>query len=127
MGRVIPGENSDGNVTDEERNGDEGPLPDGADDIDTASLADALARFGGTDAECRTVARQAADLAASGKHARDRSHPLTEEVVVTELADAREGSPAERWNWWMGALEVAYGGYEPFQVRRYPGGDDAQP
>jgi hypothetical protein len=96
-------------------------------DIDTGALVDALATFGGSDAERRTVARQAADLAASGKHTRDRSHPLTADVVVHELADAREGSPAERWNWWMSALEVAYGGYEPFQVRRYPGGDDAQP
>ena len=88
--------------------------------LDPDELAAALGRFGGTVAERRTVARQAADLAASGKHARDRSHPLTAAVVVEELADAREGSPAERWNWWMGALEVAYGGYEPFQVRRYP-------
>jgi hypothetical protein len=96
-------------------------------DIDTDALGVALARFGGTDAERRTVARQAGDLAASGKHARDRSHPLTVEVIVHELAEAREGSPADRWNWWMGALEVAYGGYEPFQVRRYPGGEDAQP
>ncbi|AEN05628.1 hypothetical protein [Halolamina sp.] len=90
-------------------------------DLDSESLAAALAAFGGTDAERHTVARQAADLAASGKHARDRSHPLTAAVVVDELGDAREGSPAERWNWWMGALEVAYGGYEAFQVRRYPG------
>lgn len=90
-------------------------------ELDAEELANALARFGGTAEERRTVARQAADLAASGKHARDRSHPLTEAVVVEELGDAREGSPAERWNWWMGALEVAYGGYEPFQVRRYPG------
>jgi len=89
-------------------------------ELDPEELAAALARFGGSEEERRTVARQAADLAASGKHARDRSHPLTEAVVVEELADAREGSPAERWNWWMGALEVAYGGYEPFQVRRYP-------
>ena len=89
--------------------------------LDPEALATALAEFGGTDAERQTVARQAADLAASGKHARDRSHPLTESVVVEELGDARDGSPAERWNWWMGALEVAYGGYEAFQVRRYPG------
>ena len=89
-------------------------------ELDAEALAAALTRFGGTESERQTVARQAADLAASGKHARDRSHPLTAEVVVTELSDAREGSPAERWNWWMGALEVAYGGYEAFQVRRYP-------
>jgi hypothetical protein len=91
--------------------------------IDPGRLAEALERFGGTETERRTVARQAADLAASGKHARDRSHPLTTAVVLDELADAREGSSATRWNWWMGALEVAYGGYEAFAVRRYPGGD----
>ena len=90
-------------------------------ELDPEALTAALARFGGGKEERRTVARQAADLAASGKHTRDRSHPLTVEVVVDELGDAREGSPAERWNWWMGALEVAYGGYEPFQVRRHPG------
>jgi hypothetical protein len=26
---------------------------------------------------------------------------------------------AGRWNWWLGSLEVAYGGYEQFQVRRF--------
>lgn len=101
-------------MTDENRDAGRGEL-------DTEALVEGLSRFGGNEAERRTVARQAADLAASGKHARDRSHPLTAAVVVDELGDAREGSPAKRWNWWMGALEVAYGGYEPFEVRRYPG------
>ncbi|MFB6221845.1 MAG: hypothetical protein ABEH90_10465 [Halolamina sp.] len=107
-------------VTEPDTNGGDQPDP-GADGIDTASLADALATFGGSETERRTVARQAADLAASGKYARDRSHPLTEAAVVDQLAEAREGSPAERWNWWMGALEAAYGGYEAFSVQRYPG------
>lgn len=88
--------------------------------LDIDRLVEALARFGGSEGERRTVARQAGDLADSGKHARDRSHPLTVEVVIDQLSDAREGSPADRWNWWMGALEIAYGGYEPFQVRQYP-------
>lgn len=118
---MIPPTDRVGNVTDEEPNGD-----DGRGELEPDRLAEALERFGGTEAERRTVARQATDLAASGKHARDRSHPLTVGVVVDELADAREGSPAQRWNWWMGALEVAYGGYEPFEVRRYPGGEGAQ-
>lgn len=88
--------------------------------LDSEELARTLEQFGGTEGERRTVARQASDLAASGKHAHDRSHPLTVDVVVDQLSEAREGSPADRWNWWMGALEVAYGGYEPFQVVRYP-------
>ena len=89
-------------------------------ELDPEKLARALERFGGTEGERRTVARQASDLAASGKHAHDRSHPLTVDVVLEQLSDAREGSPADRWNWWMGALDVAYGGYGSFQVRRYP-------
>ena len=49
----------------------------------------------------------------------DADVPLTPEHVVVQLADAPEGSPAERWNWWVGALEFAYGGYAEFQVRRW--------
>jgi hypothetical protein len=95
--------------------------------FDPDELADALARFGGTAAERRTVARQAADLADSGQYRRDADHPLTVDLVVAELADAPDGSPADRWNWWMGALSVAYGGYARFQVRRYPDtGDTAE-
>ena len=87
--------------------------------IDPSELADVLEReFGGTEAECRVVARQARDLADSGKPERDRGAPLTVEEVVSELADApADSSLPDRWNWWLGALEVAYGGYEPFQVR----------
>ena len=87
--------------------------------VDPAELADALEHeFGGTEAERRVVARQARDLADSGKPERDRGVPLTVESVVANVADApADASLPERWNWWMGALEVAYGGYEPFQVR----------
>jgi hypothetical protein len=93
-----------------------------ADELDTDALEAALAeRFDGTDAERRVVVRQARDLADDGRFEADRGHPLTVAVVIEELADAREGTPADRWNWWLGALDVAYGGYEPFQVRRYPG------
>lgn len=86
--------------------------------VDPSELADALEReFGGTEAERRVVARQARDLADSGKPERDRGAPLTVEAVVSNLADApADASLPERWNWWLGALEVAYGGYEPFQV-----------
>ena len=124
MRRVKPAETRDWNVGTDDSNDEGGPAPKHpADDLDTSSLAEALAQFGGGESERRTVARQAADLAASGKHARDRSHPLTEAVVVDQLSEAHEGSPADRWNWWMGALEAAYGGYEAFSVRQYPRGD----
>lgn len=91
--------------------------------FDPDALADALARFGGTPAERRTVARQAVDLADSDEYHRDSGRRLTADLIVDELADAPEGSPAERWNWWMGVLSFAYGGYEQFVVRRYPGSD----
>lgn len=96
-------------------------LPEGtAMSLDRAALADALERFGGTATERRVVARQASDLADSGRPARDRGHPLTADEVVAHLDDAPDGGPAERWNWWLGALEVAHGGYADFQVRRVP-------
>jgi len=91
-----------------------------SDALDPAALADALARFGGIEPERRTVARQAADLAAAGRYRRDSGRELTVDLVVDELADAPDGSPADRWNWWMGVLSLAYAGYEGFAVRRYP-------
>ncbi|WP_152039795.1 hypothetical protein [Salinigranum salinum] len=88
--------------------------------MNESELDRALAEaFDGSEAERRVVVRQALDLAASGKAERDRGIELTVEEVVTQLNDAPDGSVASRWNWWLGALEVAYGGYEPFQVRRY--------
>ena len=90
-------------------------------DLDSDALETALRdRFAGRDSERRVVVRQAVDLADSGKHRHDRGRPLTVDVVVSNLADAPDGSSvADRWNWWLGALEVAYGGYEPFQVRQF--------
>lgn len=93
-------------------------------EFDSDALAAALERFGGSDAERRVVARQARDLADSGKLDEDRGTPLTVATVVEELEDAPHGGPVERWNWWLGALSLAYGGYEPFGVRRVP--DDEQ-
>jgi hypothetical protein len=89
--------------------------------FDPKALADALTEFGGTPDERRTVARQAVDLADSGEYHRESGQSLTTDLIVDELADAPEGSPAERWNWWIGVLSVAYGGYDQFVVRRYPG------
>ena len=91
---------------------------DGA--FDAEALVAELERFGGSDAERRVVARQARDLADSGKLERDRGSKLTVSTVVEELQDAPRGGPADRWNWWLGSLTLAYGGYEPFGVRQVP-------
>ena len=81
-------------------------------------------RFAGSDAEYETVARQARDLGDAEKVSKDRGAQLTVDVIIRNLQDAPdELSVAERWNWLLGALEVAYGGYERFQVRTVPQGD----
>ncbi|MFC3478017.1 hypothetical protein [Halobacterium litoreum] len=72
--------------------------------------------FGGTPAERRTVARAAGDLADAGKLGADLDAELTAEFVLEHLSDAPKGTPAERWNWWMGALEASHGGYRRFRV-----------
>ncbi|RLM53390.1 hypothetical protein DVK02_14160 [Halobellus sp. Atlit-31R] len=83
-----------------------------------AALRDA---FDGSDAEYRVVARQARDLADSGIVAADRGEPLTVDEIVRNLDDAPDDSSvADRWNWWLGALETAYGGYREFEVRAVP-------
>jgi len=87
--------------------------------VDPDALAAALSRFGGGEGERRAVARQARDLADAGLVERDRGHALTVDVVLEELAEAPDGGPADRWNWWVGAMDVAHGGYEPFGVRRF--------
>jgi hypothetical protein len=86
-------------------------------------LAEALrAAFDGDDAEFRVVARQARDLADAGIVADDRGAALTVDEIVRNLADAPDGSSAaDRWNWWLGALDAAYGGYREFEVRATPG------
>lgn len=75
--------------------------------------------FGGTTGQCRVVVRQAVDLADSGQYEADTGVTLTDDVVIDELSDAPDGGPADRWNWWVGALELAYGGYGQFGIRRY--------
>ena len=95
-------------------------------EIDPDEIADARSRFGGTEPERRAAAGAAADLADSGHYRRDSGRRLTTALILDELADAPDGSPADRWNWWIGVLSVAYGGYEQFSVQRYPGsGNDA--
>ncbi|QFU82531.1 hypothetical protein [Natronorubrum aibiense] len=75
--------------------------------------------FGGTDGQVRVVVRQAVDLADAGQYQADVGATLTTDAVVEELSDAPDGSPPERWNWWIGSLELAYGGYGEFEIRRY--------
>lgn len=91
---------------------------DPRDGFDTEALSTGLEPFGGDEPERRTVARNARDLADSGRYTEDTGIELTPEHVVSQLADAPDGGAAERWNWWLGSLEVAYGDYAPFQVRR---------
>ena len=68
----------------------------------------------------RVVARQARDLDDSGQYEADMGTELTAEVVVSNLRDAPDDlSLPEKWNWWLGALELAYGGYDRFRIRRW--------
>ncbi|MFC6823881.1 hypothetical protein [Halopelagius fulvigenes] len=96
-------------------------MPESPPPLDPEELATELERaFGGSERERSVVARQARDLAESGKPEADRGEPLTVAEVVRQMGDAPEGSGvADRWNWWLGSLEIAYGGYREFQVTRF--------
>lgn len=87
--------------------------------VDTIRLKHTLSEeFGGNEAELRVVTRQVQDLIDSGQTASDRGHELTIDELVSHLQDAPDDSDlVERWNWWMGALDVAYGDYEQFSIR----------
>ena len=86
--------------------------------MDATEIRPALEQFEGTDEQRRVVARQARDLADAGRLADDRGTPVTADGIADDLADAPDGSDVvERWNWWIGSLETAYGGYEQFGVR----------
>lgn len=87
--------------------------------VDRGELRDRLERFAGSDTERRAVARAAGDLADSGRYEADAGRELTVDEVLEHLADAPEESVASRWNWWVGSLELAYGDYGEFQVRRF--------
>nr|WP_132058881.1 hypothetical protein [Halorussus amylolyticus] len=78
--------------------------------------------FGGTPETRRVVARQARDLADSGRFDADTGRPLNAREVLENLRDAPDDcSLPERWNWWVGALELAYGGYDRFRIVRWAG------
>ena len=64
------------------------------------------------------VARQAGDMADGGQFDADFGGELTVDIVVENLQDAPDDySLAERWNWWLGALDLSHGGYTRFSVR----------
>ncbi|WP_313693440.1 hypothetical protein [Halorarum halobium] len=94
--------------------------------MDSRELTTALEReFGGEEPHRRVVARQARDLADAGKLEADRGEPLTAADVVNNMADAPDDKDlVERWNWWLGSLETAYGGYDRFTVRFVDDGPD---
>ncbi|AHG00166.1 hypothetical protein HALLA_16530 [Halostagnicola larsenii XH-48] len=88
--------------------------------IDPESLERRLReRFGGPMAESRVVVRQAVDLDDSGRYTATVDIELTNDLVIAELSDAPDGTPADRWNWWIGSLEIAFGDYERFGISRY--------
>jgi hypothetical protein len=90
--------------------------------VDTNRLDTALAAaFESTPTDRRVVVRQACDLADSGKAETDRGHELTIDEITTQLQDAPdEMELVERWNWWIGTLDIAYGGYTAFTVQATP-------
>lgn len=72
------------------------------------------------DAALQVVTRQARDLADSGLIERDLSVTVSPEWLVTELSDAPDGHDlVDRWNWWIGSLDLSHGGYEQFRVQRW--------
>ena len=75
--------------------------------------------FAGSDQAVRAVTRQARDLADSGLLRSDGGYELTATAVIDHLDDAPDGyTVTERWNWWVGSLEVVFGGeYRQFRVR----------
>lgn len=88
--------------------------------VERQQLAKALEReFGESGGAIRAVSRQASDLADSGEFTADAGYELTTETVLEHLHDApEEHSVVERWNWWVGSLELAYGeSYRRFRVR----------
>lgn len=87
--------------------------------VDRTRLVDELAaEFGGTERAHRAVSRQARDLADSGRLEADMDVTLTVEEVISHLDDAPDDhSLVERWNWWIGSLELSFGSYQRFRVR----------
>ena len=86
--------------------------------MDRQELEAALREAFGGGETAAVVARQAGDMADGGQFDDDFGGELTVETVVSNLRDAPTGySLAERWNWWLGALDLSHGGYTRFSVR----------
>lgn len=87
--------------------------------MDREALEQALAEsFDGGEEACQVVARQIRDLADAGKIEAELGFELSIETVVDNLEDAPDDySLVERWNWWLGSLELSHGGYNRFRVR----------
>jgi hypothetical protein len=75
--------------------------------------------FDPTPGALRVVVRQAMDLGESGQYHEDTGSALVVAELVEHLADAPDEGLVERWNWWVGSLELAYGGYAEFEIRRW--------
>ena len=88
-------------------------------DVDREHLVEILtSEFDATDDGLRAVSRQARDLADSGTVDDDLGFEVTTETVVSNLQDAPdEYTLIERWNWWIGSLDLSHGGYQRFRVR----------
>jgi len=87
--------------------------------VDREQLVQRLdTEFDGSDDATRAVSRQARDLSDSGRIEAELGYELTVERVVSNLADApAEYGLVERWNWWIGSLELSHGDYQRFRVR----------
>ena len=72
--------------------------------------------FDGEPGEFRAVVRMAGDLSDSGQYRADVGSRLSPDRIVEHLRESPDGSVSDRWNWWMGSLEYAFGGYTRFQV-----------
>jgi hypothetical protein len=77
--------------------------------------------FGGEPAERRVVVRQALDLIDASRWAETHTGaPLTADRIVEELEQSPDDEGyVERWNWWIGSLELADGDYERFAIRQW--------
>ena len=76
--------------------------------------------FGAPPEERRVVVRQAGDLHDSGRYAETHGVELTVEHVIDNLAEAPEDHGlVERWNWWIGALDLAHEEYTRFRINAW--------
>jgi hypothetical protein len=87
--------------------------------VDRERLLERLeSEFCGSEQGRRAVSRQARDLADSGRIEAELDYELTVETIVSHLEDApAEYGLVERWNWWIGSLELSHGNYQRFRVR----------